>query len=121
MSSLSRKNRTIGKRLKQIDKEIISIDREIESLSRDLSRSVNEVRKEEEEHGVQKSDTNQAVDELVSKMKDRDSRFANYLVSGLSDIRPLRHERIAQRNKALLMVVVVLVLAVWLFFRYRHL
>jgi len=48
----------------------------------------------------------------------RDSRFARYFANSFERVRPLRQERRIQRNKAILMVAFVLVLLVWVVFRF---
>jgi len=56
--------------------------------------------------------SSEAVERLSSQERaklERNPRFANYFVSGSVDgIRPLRHERRIQRNKAITMIIVVL-------------
>ena len=47
-----------------------------------------------------------------------DERFVGYLANSFDSMRPLRHERRIQRNKAVVMAVVVLLLLFWLL--YRH-
>ena len=48
----------------------------------------------------------------------RDDRFADYLASSFHAVRPLRHERRLQRNKAILLTVVVLAIVVWAVLRW---
>jgi hypothetical protein len=49
----------------------------------------------------------------------RDGRFATYLMSrDFHDVRPLRHERHIQRNKAIFMVVVMVVILLYLVIRF---
>ena len=48
----------------------------------------------------------------------RDERFADYLASSFQSVRPLRHERRIQRNKAIVMAVFVLFLLLWLLQRF---
>ena len=51
-----------------------------------------------------------------SKM-EKNKRFANYFVSGGMDgIRPLRQERTVQRNKAIAMVVFVVLVLIWVLY-----
>ncbi|MCX7592089.1 MAG: hypothetical protein N2255_10735 [Kiritimatiellae bacterium] len=46
------------------------------------------------------------------------SRFADYLSSTFSKPPPLRHEREAQRNRALVLLAFVFFLLVWLIYRF---
>jgi hypothetical protein len=53
-----------------------------------------------------------------SKVVSKDERFANYFSSGgfLGGPRPLKQERNVQRNKAVFMIVVVIVVCLWVFY-----
>jgi hypothetical protein len=52
---------------------------------------------------------------------DADRRFANYFVSGnLDSVRPLRQERRLWRNKAIAMVVIVLLVLAWVIYLLRR-
>ena len=49
----------------------------------------------------------------------RDGRFATYLMSrDFHNVRPLRHERYIQRNKAIVMVVVAVIVLLYLVMRF---
>lgn len=51
--------------------------------------------------------------------RQKDRRFANYFASSNMDaIRPLRQERNVQRNKAILMVVVLILVMLWLYYKF---
>ena len=53
----------------------------------------------------------------VGKSNPYDERFADYLASSFQAARPLRQERAIQRNKAIMMMVVVAVLAILVLYR----
>ncbi len=64
--------------------------------------------------GATPSDPEPNLAERERSKLEGDHRFANYIVAGNVDgIRPLRHERSVQRNRAILMIVVVLIVLVW--------
>lgn len=49
----------------------------------------------------------------------RDGRFATYLMSrDFHNVRPLRHERYIQRNKAIVMVIIAVIALLYLVMRY---
>jgi hypothetical protein len=49
----------------------------------------------------------------------RDGRFATYLMSrDFHNVRPLRHERYIQRNKAIFMVVIAIIILLYLVMRF---
>jgi len=48
----------------------------------------------------------------------RDERFSDYLASSFQQVGPLRHERRIQRNKAILMVVLVLLVLFWVLYQW---
>ena len=49
----------------------------------------------------------------------RDDRFATYLMSrDFHNVRPLRHERFVQRNKAIVMVVIAVIILLYLVMRF---
>ena len=49
----------------------------------------------------------------------RDGRFATYLMSrDFHDVRPLRHEKHVQRNKAVFMVVIFVIVLLWMVLRF---
>jgi hypothetical protein len=50
--------------------------------------------------------------------KAYDERFADYLASSFQAARPLRQERAIQRNKAIVMAIVVVILFLWALYRY---
>lgn len=58
----------------------------------------------------------QAVRERAEHL--RDERFADYLATSFYSVGPLRHERHTQRNKAIVLAVLALIVLVWLAVRY---
>lgn len=64
--------------------------------------------------GAGASDSDMNLAERERSKLEGDHRFANYIVAGNVDgIRPLRHERRVQRNRAIVMIVAVLIVLVW--------
>ena len=57
----------------------------------------------------------QEVKEIGRRIHDR--RFADYLSTSFQSMRPLRHERRIQRNKAILMAVLALLALFWMLYR----
>ena len=53
-----------------------------------------------------------------STLRPRDERFVDYLSSRFSSEPALRHERQIQRNKAIAMTVLVVLMLLWLIHRY---
>ena len=49
---------------------------------------------------------------------DERERLADYLSSSFEPVRPLRHERRVQRNKAIVMLVFALLVLLWVLFRF---
>lgn len=49
---------------------------------------------------------------------DERERLADYLSSSFEPVRPLRHERRLQRNKAIVMLVFALLVLLWVLFRF---
>ncbi len=142
MDLFSKKNFNVDKRLKKVSKELGLIDKDIDSLSKALDedpggfvsprlcsdrRSGDELRIEKsvlakEEHSPELEDV---LDDMPAEpdgsqgldddgFTPRDKRFASYFLSdGLQATQPLRAERRSQRNRAVLLIILV-ALAAWL-------
>ncbi|MFC1462458.1 hypothetical protein ACFLQU_02525 [Verrucomicrobiota bacterium] len=142
MSSLFKKRSVLAKKRKQIEKELSSLNSDIRSLSKSVDGKPVKARKERRPPpGSVPTQTNIGMDDdgllgeslspsgyddvpgTPRKSKNRqaqlhDERFVGYLANSFDSMRPLRHERRIQRNKAVVMAVFVLLLLFWLL--YRH-
>ena len=64
----------------------------------------------------------EASEEKVVKERARrlvkDERFVGYLARSVDSLRPLRHERRIQRNRAIMMTVLAVIVLLWVVYRY---
>ena len=134
MSALFKKNSAIDRKRKKIQKELSSVHSNIKSLSKAVdgkasvpnasSSNVAAGRKRVDLTGAVHREKSDVSDMPLDKQEPRqifgvhDDKFAGYLASNLESMRPLRHVRRIQRNKAIATVIVVLVLVAWLLYRY---
>lgn len=142
MTPLFRKTSVLDKRLKEIQKELSMVEGDIRSLSKaaknpesavELSRLFPEggqaqrrvVKKKEEatqQNNMENAEKKSVGKDGMRKEKNmmRDKRFLSYLMSSgfQPTVRPLRHERRLQRNKAIVMVVFALLVLLWVLFRF---
>lgn len=130
----------VSKRIKKIQQELSVVDRDLRSLSRS-------VRYRSDETGSVRSSRDAEVDRLArnssldsyepavdnpeaTEFRDnessidgpmqpkRDERLAEYLSGSFQSMGPLRHERRIQRNKAVVMCVVVILILFWAVYRF---
>lgn len=66
--------------------------------------------------GVRQDKEQRVVRERSRRIED--DRFARYFANSFERVRPLRHERRIQRNKAILMSTFVILLLVWAVLRF---
>ncbi len=121
---------TLEGRLKQIRKELSLIDKDLKSLSGSASHSSPDkpkprIRSKELREKVERKSAPTAVQEPLREVPppkskksvlapsasvkmDNDGRFLDYLSSSFNSNRPLGQERRIQRNKAVLMLIIVL-------------
>jgi hypothetical protein len=144
MSTLFNRNSAVERRLKKIQKELSSVDNDLQSLSRAVkkpgegipmmnARSAAASEKKEQRpiaghkrvssgHDSQRTQpaaAKQAAGTAHSQRKVvQDDRFISYLMtSDFQGRRPLRNERRIQRNKAIIMSFLAVVVLLWLLFR----
>ena len=126
MSALFKKKSPIERRKKKLQKEISSLDSNIKALSKKAGRKP--AKQSAAQTGTPAGETTEAgrglqPEEKVRRMpgRQRDERLVDYLADNLDSARPLRHERRIQRNKAIVMVIVVLIVLFWLVYRVFYL
>jgi len=142
MAALFRKKSVLKKKQKQIEKELSSVSSDIRSLSKSVGSKPARRRKEPPKPPADPGHINPTIgmgeDGLLGQSlsksgyddvpgtprkpgnrptKLHDERFVGYLANSFDSMRPLRHERKIQRNKAVVMVVFVLLLLFWLLYR----
>lgn len=126
IAALERELRQVGSSIDQLDRAVSHPDREAavrqlrDAAERRQRREV-EPEAEEDPSAVDSGDpavessapspsTGPDAEAVDSSRSARDDRFASYFVTGsLQSVRPLRTERKIQRNKAIFMVVVAVV------------
>lgn len=116
-----RKKAPLAKRIKEVEKEMSTLDESIRSLAKSASKQGPKRANTPGGTPVDPEvDTALDIDEKVKVQGERlrDERFADYLSSSFQTVRPLKHERRTQRNKAIVMVGVVLVVLFWFLSRF---
>jgi hypothetical protein len=124
----------LNAKVKAIEKELSSVAHSIRTLSETVHDSVDAgaiLRARQhaaEAMGMTKGGRRKPAptfvgrdsDEAIKKMGRRihDERFSQYLSSSFKPTRSLKHEKSVQRNKAIVMSCVVLVIFVWGLFRF---
>jgi hypothetical protein len=143
MNALFRRNSTLEKRLKKIQKELSAVDSDLQSLRRAVKKpgegipmlNAREPASEKREqratagprrvssgHDAQRTQTVKTEQTVSATHRQKhvvqDDRFISYLMtSDFQGRRPLRNERRIQRNKAIIMVLVAVIVLLWLLFR----
>lgn len=133
-----RKQSAIEKRRKKVERELSRLQNDIKTLSRvvddpehvdvsplDLDNDMRVVRKAvmpADSKGVLKKEQHE-TSESVKKNPHyghlrHEERIAEYLTGNFQTVSSLRNERKLQRNKAIVMVIVVLLFLVWLLSRF---
>lgn len=121
------KRSTLTKRIKVLEKELSSVDHDLKALSDGKTPKRSRVgtghgntgtpeRPGREAVGAPPEKMEQEVQKIGRKIHDR--RFADYLSTSFQPVRPLRHERRIQRNKAILMAVVAALALFWVLYRF---
>lgn len=119
---------TLSKRIKELERELSQVDGSIRSLSKVVKNSgvppgrgvtlpliVDSGAADRLAAANSLPRTETVVKEPMRRV--RDERFLDYLSSSLGGpVRPLKHERSQQRNKALVMMAFVALLIVWLIY-----
>jgi hypothetical protein len=132
VSIFSRKKSAVDRRLQKVERELTLVNRDLRVLSKTVRKSskptdfpaLRSLRNEADASPAVSAPAGAPAAETdVSAEPDRrraggrripDERFSDYLASSMQGTRPLRHERRIQRNKAILMIVFVLVVLVLL-------
>ena len=113
----------IAKRIKKVRKELDNVNSDIQVLSKPGGLSARRRSVMEKASGDDGRAASAPSHDTVSTRheggvgtikeigkKIHDKRFSDYLASSFQVVKPLRHERRIQRNKAILMAVLVLLL-----------
>ena len=98
----------LKRRLRSVEKELTSIDRSI-SKGTGCQEGIQVSRLEDPEHGAQAIGS--------ETIKPHDERFVDYFSTSFQPIRPLKHEKKTQRNKAIVMSVFVFFVLLWVICR----
>lgn len=112
MTSWPLKSSVLQKRIRRLEREIHSVDSEIASLTQTVRKSGRSL-------DVARLDALEKTSRPVPVRRGaQDDRLADFLANSFEAARPLRHERRIQRNKAIVMLGVVLILVAWLVLRF---
>jgi hypothetical protein len=130
------KRSPLTKRIKALKKELAAVDNDLKALSKGRAKRSHDraaqpdVEDKRGEEQVAKPARHVAisglpaasdkVEEEVQRLGRRihDRRFADYLSTSFQSVRPLRHERKVQRNKAILMAVLAALALFWVLYRF---
>jgi hypothetical protein len=132
MNRLFDKSSLADRKLKRIEKQLATLDKEIHILSKFVEKpgksTIARLKALETAAGTKISGSaanpasgqsrSQTAGRQIEKHPPRDTskvyedRFADYLASSFQTVQVLRHEKSIQRNKAIVMVVIV-VLVLW--------
>ena len=136
MSVRSKKPTAFDRRIKRIERELSEVNHEIRSLTKSVEksgRSLDMARLQAMRRGGVQSPVEtvpgaarapaperEAAPQPVARNRpgQRPDRLVDYLATSVEAIRPLRHERLIQRNKAIVMIVFVLVVLAAVLFRF---
>ena len=122
MTPLRKKAPLVG-RMKAVEKELSNVNESLRTLSKAAADGSNVEPAPAPRAGAgtgtpereSRSPAPEASDERIRRQSERlrDERFADYLSSSFQSVRPLKHERKTQRNKAIVMLGIVLIMLVW--------
>lgn len=139
MSIFFRKRSVLDKRRQKIKKELSRVDNDIRSLSKgwvrkskrvvgrlsDVGESVINDSEDSSDDRMTHVKRSAGHDEIEDGEKHivnvRDERLAEYLSSSFHSSRPLGREREIQRNKAVFLSIVVLIVFFWALWRFLFL
>ena len=123
----SKKKSVLKKKLKKVEKELSAVSSDIRSLSKGKRRrgSVGQPSPfglPPSPSGLRRTSrrTSRRAGTGAEKQEGsaiHDERFADYFSGSFEAVRPLKHERKLQRNKALVMVIFVVVVLLWVLSR----
>ena len=133
---------TLESRLKRIRKELSLIDKDLESLSgvasdpspglqkprikskelrekfeRNAGRPAGKAKVAKGRAQAQRSPKKPVLSAEAGPEVDKDEHFLEYLSSSFNSGRPMKHERRIQRNKAVLMLIIVLFILFFVLYR----
>lgn len=142
MSPFVKKLSPLEQRKRDIERELVAVRGGIRTLSHRIRRSGNPVPKAptpleadrkwvpppglEDEPQVEHAQSASVRSEYPQAARQsgapkpvlRDARFVDYLSGSLETSGSLRHERHAQRNKAIVMLVIVIAVLLWIVFTF---
>jgi hypothetical protein len=135
MAALLKRKSPLDKRLDRVQKELAALDDDLKSLrkgGRASARSTHlksEATAREREPAARpaRAEATPRGHEVAAEGADsaerlrkaeHNERLADYLAGSFHAMRPLRHERRIQRNKAILMIIVVLLALFWVVYRF---
>ena len=116
----------LDKRIRELEKELSQVDGKVRSLAKvvDRSRSGGPLKlptlvdpSVDDRPPPRAAESGGIIKEPMRR--PRDERFSDYLSSSLGGpVAPLRHERSQQRNKAMLVIAVLVVVLFWIVHRF---
>jgi hypothetical protein len=121
-----KKRSAVEERLRRIDEEMAAVQKEIRMRSRSMERPLTSAfptyREEYQRDIIPPSSRppREASPESVNTQRSKDERFQNYLASSFQQMHSLKQERRVQRNKAILMLVVVGIILFWVLWQVFH-
>jgi hypothetical protein len=118
MKSLWKKKTPLQSRIAQIEAEMLNLRKEMKEASRaraqPLSSALPVYRERSANPSVSERAPRPVLDSApVSMQRPPDERFKSYLASSFQTAHALKHERRLQRNKAIVMLVIVGVILFW--------
>jgi tetrahydromethanopterin S-methyltransferase subunit G len=120
-----KKRSAVQDRLRKIDEELAVVQKEIRQRSRIKERPLTSAFQtyREEYHGDSTAPVSRSPREAappLNTQRPKDERFQNYLASSFQQLHSLKQERRVQRNKAILMLVVVGIILFWVLWQVFH-
>ena len=145
MISIFKKKSVLGKRLNGIEKELSDISNSIHTLERTVKRTDSSADAQEQQKKVHPSADREEESRITEPLANqyhgsdivgqdpaarkkeaekkesimRDERFVSYLISrGFQTAGPLKSERNVQRNKAVIICIIVVMVFWWLLYKF---
>ena len=127
MNPLFRKKNNVESRIREIEAEMAALHKEMRTVKKARERPLSSAFPVYRERFAGESSAAPRVPrESPPEASDsgaarsRDDRFKNYLASSFQNSHALKHERRLQRNKAIVMLVVVGLLLFWVLWQVFH-
>ncbi|OVE75347.1 hypothetical protein BVX97_04920 [bacterium E08(2017)] len=117
MYSALKKSKAIEKRRKKIDKELALLNNDIKSLEKTVQHPFSGSRPKLKSEG-KKSPSEPRENDSVSRVGKKDDRLGEYLSGNIHDVGSMKNERRLQRNKAITMIIVVIIVALLIWRRF---